>query len=438
MEELNLVKREKTGHLQPGPLGEKKLKRLKEHCYSSTGTTVLDPYMQKWWEWVVLKLPLWLAPNLMTLTGLLIIVLTAILFIFHSPDAKQDLPPWLLVWGALAIFTYQTLDACDGKQARRTQTQSQLGELFDHGCDSVSTIFIALIVATTCKLGTEPTLLFFECSFAICLFYTAHWQTYVSGTLRFGKFDVTEIQFSIMFMLIMTAIFGPSIWSISVPVINLKLSYLPVIGSVVGGLVALYDSFAIILTGGVGKNGSSVAGTSVLSPSIPLMLFIIPAIMIWQKSPTGLYENNSCLYLLFIGLIGTKITLRLIICHMSRSEVAYYDSSMNGLAGLILNQYFDCYLNERWVLTVVFLYTIYDLINYSRSLCCEISAYLNIYTFSVTKREPKHHRTSSSSGNALLNVMYSLGGSTRKNSVQSNAHAKKSNGRDRKISRRGQ
>jgi len=40
---------------------------------------------------------------------------------------------------ALGLFIYQSLDAIDGKQARRTKTSSPLGELFDHGCDSVST-----------------------------------------------------------------------------------------------------------------------------------------------------------------------------------------------------------------------------------------------------------------------------------------------------------
>lgn len=37
------------------------------------------------------------------------------------------------------LFIYQSLDAIDGKQARRTGSSSPLGELFDHGCDSVST-----------------------------------------------------------------------------------------------------------------------------------------------------------------------------------------------------------------------------------------------------------------------------------------------------------
>jgi hypothetical protein len=34
----------------------------------------------------------------------------------------------------------------------------------------------------------------------------------VSGTLRFGKIDVTEAQISIIVIHLMSAIFGPSVW----------------------------------------------------------------------------------------------------------------------------------------------------------------------------------------------------------------------------------
>lgn len=44
------------------------------------------------------------------------------------------------------------------------------------------------------------------------LFYCAHWQTYVSGTLRFGKIDVTEAQFTIMGIHLISAFFGSNIW----------------------------------------------------------------------------------------------------------------------------------------------------------------------------------------------------------------------------------
>jgi hypothetical protein len=34
---------------------------------------------------------------------------------------------------------YQSLDAIDGKQARRTGMAGPLGEMFDHGCDAINT-----------------------------------------------------------------------------------------------------------------------------------------------------------------------------------------------------------------------------------------------------------------------------------------------------------
>lgn len=44
------------------------------------------------------------------------------------------------------------------------------------------------------------------------LFYCAHWQSYVSGTLRLGKVDVTEAQCMIMLIHLISAVFGPEIW----------------------------------------------------------------------------------------------------------------------------------------------------------------------------------------------------------------------------------
>lgn len=50
-----------------------------------------------------------------------------------------QVPRWACFLCAFGLFIYQSLDAIDGKQARRTGTSSPLGELFDHGCDSLST-----------------------------------------------------------------------------------------------------------------------------------------------------------------------------------------------------------------------------------------------------------------------------------------------------------
>ena len=49
-----------------------------------------------------------------------------------------QLPGWAFLLAGVGLFIYQSLDAIDGKQARRTGSATPLGELFDHGCDSVS------------------------------------------------------------------------------------------------------------------------------------------------------------------------------------------------------------------------------------------------------------------------------------------------------------
>lgn len=81
-----------------------------------------------------------------------------------SPDAKVEAPRWACALSALGLFVYQSLDAIDGKQARRTGTANPLGELFDHGCDSLSTVFVALSACVAVQLGYVPAWMFFQVS----------------------------------------------------------------------------------------------------------------------------------------------------------------------------------------------------------------------------------------------------------------------------------
>ena len=49
------------------------------------------------------------------------------------------MPRWIYGTFAIGLFLYQSFDAIDGKQARRTGTSGPLGELFDHCCDALNT-----------------------------------------------------------------------------------------------------------------------------------------------------------------------------------------------------------------------------------------------------------------------------------------------------------
>ncbi|CAH2242700.1 jg11430 [Pararge aegeria aegeria] len=175
----------------------------------------------------------------------------------YSPDARQEPPRWACALCALGVFVYQSLDAIDGKQARRTGSQSPLGELFDHGCDSISTVFIALGACIAVKLGDYPTWMFFQCFCAMTLFYCAHWQAYVTGTLKMGRIDVTEAQYAIIVIHLISAILGPDVWTTQVGSLEMRYSLGGV--AVAGAALTLAALAAAIAAGGVGKNGSTVA-----------------------------------------------------------------------------------------------------------------------------------------------------------------------------------
>ncbi|XP_076481167.1 choline/ethanolaminephosphotransferase 1 bbc isoform X3 [Bombus vancouverensis nearcticus] len=428
--------------LSPG-----QLKRLSEHKYSCTTNSLLDGFLQPWWDWLVSKVPLWLAPNLITIVGLIVNIATTLILVYYSPDAKTEAPRWACFLCALGLFIYQSLDAIDGKQARRTGTSTPLGELFDHGCDSISTVFIALSACIAVQLGYYPTWMFFQCFCAMTLFYCAHWQTYVSGSLRFGKVDVTEAQFTIIMIHLISAIFGPQVWMIEIPYIDgFMFKYLIGVMTVICAMANLYFIFSVIFTGGVGKNGSTVAipvlgvgtisnyvavffyagyihvflefckvfesggigkngstiaGTSVLSPIIPFSFVVVPAFIIYRKSAEHVYENHPALYILAFGMVAAKVTNRLVVAHMTKNEMEYLDTSLIGPAMLFLNQYFNFFIKEYYVLWLCFIWVTLDLLRYNTQICLEICDYMKIKLFRIPLGD---HRTSLVSNTAEKNV----------------------------------
>jgi ethanolaminephosphotransferase len=54
---------------------------------------------------------------------------------------------------AIGLFLYQTFDAVDGSQARRTRQSGPLGELFDHGVDAINTTLEVLLFSAAMNLG---------------------------------------------------------------------------------------------------------------------------------------------------------------------------------------------------------------------------------------------------------------------------------------------
>ncbi|XP_072727785.1 cholinephosphotransferase 1 isoform X6 [Ciconia boyciana] len=318
----------------PAPLSPAQLKRLEQHRYSAAGRSLLEPWLQPYWAWLVEQVPLGLAPNAITLGGLLLNCLTALPLIACCPSATEQAPFWAYILGALGLFIYQSLDAIDGKQARRTNSSSPLGELFDHGCDSISTVFVVLGSCIAIRLGTNPDWLFFCCFVGLFMFYSAHWQTYVSGILRFGKVDVTEVQIAITMLLLISAYGGTAVWDYKVPLVGLELKFFAVFGILCGTALSSFNYFRVIFGGGVGKNGSTIA-----------------------------------------------------VAHMTKSEICLQDTAFIGPGLLFLDQYFNSFVDEYIVLWIALFVSLFDMLRYATGVCLQIAAHLHIHVFRISSHQ---------------------------------------------------
>jgi len=363
-------------------LNRHQTQKLQQHKYNSVSLSVADAYLQPWWNFVVGLMPMWLAPNLITIIGLAINVFTSLVHLYFCPTATEETASWIPFLCAVGLFVYQTLDAIDGKQARRTGSSNALGELFDHGCDSLSTVFVCLAGACSMGMGYLPYWMMYQCLMATFLFYLAHWQTYVTGQMRFGEFDVTEGQIIIISLMMLSASFGNWIWSWKLFGF-LALRWFPLCFGTIAALLSIPETVNKILFDGAGRNGSTVANTSVVAPIIPIAMTIVPAIYISVNSEQNLYEDNPILYNLTFGLIGSKITNKLIVAQMTKSELDSLDSIFLAPVCLIVNQAMGTIFPEVKILWACFIFVTFDLFWYCSNVCLEICNATGWYLFKI-------------------------------------------------------
>lgn len=197
-------------------LDRRALDQLSKYKYVSVGSTPIDRLMNPFWNLVVSYIPVWVSPNLLTLLGFASTLMCLILTCVFMPTLKEAAPPWVYLANLVLLFIYQTLDAVDGKQARRTNTATPLGQLFDHGCDSFSTVFAALSVLGTVRFGISVASFMLIAILQMQLFMYTWWELHFHEYRCYtGVTGVTEGQLVMMGMNLVSLVFGPEIFTTS-------------------------------------------------------------------------------------------------------------------------------------------------------------------------------------------------------------------------------
>lgn len=94
-------------------------------------------------QWLASRLPSTVSPNLVTLTGL--VMLTQAWYVTHAYGENHPVQcTWLAVVNILLFFLTNSIT---GYHADNTRQQTPLSDLFKYACDSISTVFLALLLA---------------------------------------------------------------------------------------------------------------------------------------------------------------------------------------------------------------------------------------------------------------------------------------------------
>ncbi|KMT17770.1 hypothetical protein BVRB_2g035170 isoform B [Beta vulgaris subsp. vulgaris] len=340
---------------------------------------------------------------MITLTGLMFLTTSALLGYLYSP--RLDLPPprWVHFMHGLLLFLYQTFDAVDGKQARRTNSSSPLGELFDHGCDALGCALEALAFGSTAMCGRST---FWFWVIAAIPFYGATWENYFTNTLILPVVNgPTEGLMLIYLCHFFTSFVGAEWWAHQFGTSIPFLSWVPYLSGIPTYQAALYlmIAFAVIPTVVFNiqnvyrvvklRKGSMLLALAMLYPFVLLMV----GVLVWDYlSPSDLLRNYPHLIVLGTGLAFGFLVGRMILSHMCDEPKGLKTSMCMSLLYLPLAianaltarlNYGVPLVDELLVLLGYCAFTACLYVHFATSVTHEITSALGIYCFRITRKE---------------------------------------------------
>ncbi|XP_022734982.1 choline/ethanolaminephosphotransferase 1-like isoform X2 [Durio zibethinus] len=345
-----------------GYIGAHGVATLRRYKYSGADNSYLAKYvLQPLWGRFVNFFPLWMPPNMITLTGFMFLVTSAMLAYIYSPHLDSPPPRWVHFAHGLLLFLYQTFDAIDGKQARRTNSSSPLGELFDHGCDALACALVIMAYGSTSMCGRDA---FWFWVIAAVAFYGATWEHYFTNTLILPVINGATDGVALIYTShIFTAVVGARWWAQQFGKSIPMFSWVPFLNEIPTYRAALYLMTSLGVLPTVAFNISSVLKVIQARKGSMLLALAMGRMILAHlcDEHKGL-KTNMCMSLLYLPLaIANALTARL-----------------NDGVPLV---------DDFWVLLGYCVFTASLYLHFAISVIHEITTALGIYCFRVTRKE---------------------------------------------------
>ncbi|CRG92146.1 putative CDP-alcohol phosphatidyltransferase class-I family protein C22A12,10 [Talaromyces islandicus] len=322
-------------------LSDENLLPLKSYKYSSVDKSYISRYILKhYWNAAVEFLPLWMAPNMVTLLGFLFIIMNVAFVTIYVPDLVGPGPTWVYYSFAFGVWMYSTLDNIDGKQARRTGTSSGLGELFDHGIDSLNCTLASLLETAAMGLGATQLGAFTALIPCLPMFFST-WETFHTHTLYLGYFNgPTEGLLIAIGIMIASGIYGPQIWRSQVsdvfghPEIFGTRSFLDFWVAIVLGSFLVAHLPACVYNVAQARKRQGLPVLPIFLEWTPILVFT-SAVLGWLFSPYSslLANNHLVLFSIVMSFVFGRMTTKIILAHLLKQPFPYWTMMLVPLIG---------------------------------------------------------------------------------------------------------
>eukprot|EP00898_Chlorokybus_atmophyticus_P004308 jgi/Chlat1/4879/Chrsp31S04814 len=347
--------------------------------------------------------PLWFAPNAITLMGFFFILTSCFLSWLYCPQLNIPSPRSIYFLHGILLFLYQTFDAVDGKQARRTSSSSPLGELFDHGCDALTCGFESLVLASTAMAGAGWRLLWMWLLASIPFFF-ATWEHYYTHSLVLSEVNgPTEGLLMIYVIHMLTAFTGAEAWGRdfftligvrhvfpNLPFLQIK-DFVLLLNTFGAALPTLIQNFTNVSRAMRHQKKSMLLPMAMLGPFISLVAMTAAWI---QLSPTNIFGRQPHLFIIATGFSFGLLVGRVILAHLCDEPKGLKTNMSMGLTFLplaIANALSAQMLGgtpmvkEVYVLVAYFVFTFFLYAHFAIGVIREITDALHIRCFSIKK-----------------------------------------------------
>ena len=362
-------------------LSKEALENLKVYKYHGTPLTPLCRLLN-WmlWEPISKWLPVWLAPNTITIISSLSMIISIGLLCYQA-DVDLNSQPGVAYLG-FALFGYwfyDLLDCLDGKQARNLKLSSPLGQLLDHGLDGSVNVFTTAMINIIFSGNFHNWEPFFVTFAIMTLHFYAAWTEKKCGIMRtsFGGFGVHEFTHFNYLHIILTMIYGYEFWDNEIFGYKLRL-VLCVYLSITYYLFRYVTLLPMYL-----YENLVMVGVKSYTTVFPMLQMYLAG---WLLYSSEVYKGHLIFVLLSIGSIIGVMNVDHTVRNTTKEDFQYFRSDST----LFLIFSFAIYLFRSEVFVTQMIYVLFAVSHtyfwiFTIGVTLTISRFLEIPLFSVKK-----------------------------------------------------